>query len=302
MSFFDTFTQMLVILFAIAAGYMANKLGYLNDDTNRRLTKVVLNISMPCMILASVMTSENLPDMQTLLALFKMITVFYAVGVVFMLALPRFLGGPSKQKGVWRYGLLFPNTAFIGYPVLQTLFGPGAVFYGVVLNLPFNLMSYSLGPLMLGGKRRVTLKYLCTPALVSSAISLLIVLVRIQTPALLGEMVDFVGDLTVPLSLLILGSILAGMPVKQVFSMPRMWLFALIRLLVMPIVLLMLLRPLELGAMVYGVAVIEMAMPVAINGVMLSMEYDGDSGCMAQAIFLTTMLSIVTIPLVAMLL
>ena len=302
MSFFDTFGQMLVILFAIATGYFANKLGYFNEEINRKLTKVVLNISMPCMILASVITGDDLPDIETLLSLCKMIVVFYGVGAVFLLALPRFLGGTAQQKGVWRYGLLFANTAFIGYPVIQALFGPGAVFYGVVLNLPFNLMSYSLGPLMLGGRGRFSWKCLCTPALITSVISLIIVLTRLQTPTLPGEMVAFVGDLTVPLSLLILGSILAGMPVRQVFSMPRMWIFALIRLLVMPLVLLVLLRPMELGSAVYRVAVIEMAMPVAVNGAMLCMEYDGDIDCMAQTIFVSTMLSMVTIPLIAMLL
>lgn len=300
MSFFHTFAQMLVILFAIVIGYAANKLGYLNEEMNRRLTKVILNLSMPCMILASVMTNDDLPDLQIMLALLKMIVAFYGLEAVFMLVLPRFLGGSSRQKGVWRYGLLFPNTAFIGYPVLQTLFGAGAVFYGVVLNLPFNILSYSLGPLMLGGKRRFTWKSLCTPALTASFLSLLIVLVRLPTPALLGEMMDFVGGLTVPLSLVTLGSILAGMPVKRVLSMPRMWIFSLIRLLVLPAVMLVLLRPLGLDSVVYGVAVIEMAMPVAVNGAMLSMEYGGDVECMAQTIFVTTLLSMVTIPVVAM--
>ena len=300
MSFLDTFCQMLVILFAIALGYLANKLGYFSEEGNRKLTKVVLNITMPCMILASVMTSDNLPDMQSMLSLLKMIVLFYGVGVVFLLVFPKFLGGSDQQKGVWRYGLLFPNTAFIGYPVLQALFGGGAVFYGVILNLPFNLLSYSLGPLMLGGKRRFNWKSLCTPALITSFISLIIVLTRLRTPVLLGEMTAFVGDMTVPFSLLILGSVLAEMPIKQVFSMPRMWVFALIRLLLMPAALLVLLRPMGLVSMVYGVAVIEMAMPVAVNGAMLCMEYDGDTQCMAQTIFVSTMLSMVTIPVVAM--
>ena len=93
MSFLDTFCQMLVILFAIALGYLANKLGYFSEEGNRKLTKVVLNITMPCMILASVMTSDNLPDMQSMLSLLKMIVLFYGVGVVFLLVFPKFLGG-----------------------------------------------------------------------------------------------------------------------------------------------------------------------------------------------------------------
>lgn len=302
MTLFATLEKMIVLLFAIAMGYAANKLGYLNEDTNRRLTKLVLNILLPCMILASVMTGSALPENRVIFSVLKMAVVFYGLEFVFMLVLPKFLGGTVKQKGVWKYACMFSNTAFIGYPVIEALLGNTAVFYGVILVLPYNVLTYTLGPVLLGGEARFHWSVLRTPTMIASLASLILALSRVPTPALAGQVLDFVGDAAIPLSLLVLGSVLAGMKVKHVLLMPRMWIFSAFRLLIMPFVLLLLLRPMALDPVVLGVGVMEMAMPVAVNGVMLSMEYDGDTESMAQTIFFTTILSMVTIPVAALLL
>ena len=83
------------------------------------------------------------------------------------------------------------------------------------------------------------------------------------------------------------------------FSSPRLWILSALRLLALPVILCFILRAVGVDAMILGVAVTQMAMPVAVNGTMLSMEYGGDTGSMAQITFLSTLLSIVTIPLIA---
>ena len=302
MSFFDTFSEMLVILFAMAMGFLAHRLGFLNGETDRRLTKLLLNITMPAMIVAAVVNGENMPGVQTILSVLGVSAVFYLFEFAFVLAAPRFLGGTAAQRGVWRYALAFPNVAFIGYPVAVALFGPEALFYAVILVMPFNLLSYTLGPLMLAGAARFQWKQLLSPCVVAAVIALILALAGLRPPALVGEMLGFVGDITVPLSLVMIGSLLSDLPARQVFASPRIWALAALRLLVMPAALLVLLRALNVETMVLGIAVTQMAMPVAVNGTMLSMEYGGDTDAMAQATFLTTLGSIVTIPAVAALL
>ena len=186
MNFWDVFGEMLVILFAIAAGYAANRLGYLGGEADQKVSKLLLNITMPAMIVAAVITGEELPELGTILSILEVGVVFYLLEAVFALVVPRFLPGTQGQKGVWRYALAFPNVGFIGYPV---------------------------------------------------AVALCLVL-----------------------------------------------------------------RALGIDSLVLGIAVTQMAMPVAVNGTLLSMEYGGDTECMAQITFLTTAASIVTIPIVAVLL
>ena len=221
MSFFDVLSEMLVILFAIVAGIVAKRLGYLGGETDQKLSKLLLNITMPAMILASVITGDELPEASVILSVLEVAAVFYVLSFAVALLVPRFLSGTPAQKGVWRYALSFPNVGFIGYPVAVALFGEGALFYAVVLVLPFNLLSYSLGPLMLAGATRFRWQQLLSPCIVSSVAALVLALTRLQPPALVGEMLDFVGDITVPLSLLVVGSFLADIPAGKVFHSPE---------------------------------------------------------------------------------
>lgn len=299
MSFFDTLCEMLVILFAMAAGFLAHRLGYLGGETDQKLSRVILNITMPAMIVGTVITGDALPELAEILAVLKAALVFYLLELAFALTVPRLLGGTPGQKGVWRFGLVFANVAFIGYPVAEALFGPEALFYAVILVMPFNLLSYTLGPLMLVGAKRFHWRQAVTPCTVAAVAGLFLALTRLRPPAIVGECLSFVGNVTVPLSLLVVGSLLAGLPMGQVLRSPRLWCLSVLRLLVMPAVLFVILRAMGTEAMLLGITVIEMAMPVAINGSMLCMEHGGDTECMAQATLLTTAASIVTIPMIA---
>ena len=294
---------MLVILFGMAMGYLAHRLGYLGGETDQKLSKIILNITMPCLIVASVATGDELPGAAEILSVLKVAAVFYGMELLLSTVVPRLLGGTDKQKGVWRYTLVFPNMAFIGYPVVVALFGPEALFYAVILVLPFNLLAYSLGPLMLAGRAKFRWQQLTSPCIIASVIALVVALGHIRLPAIVGECAGFVGNLTTPLSLLVVGSLLAGLTVGKVFASPRLWALTAVRLLVLPALLWLLLGWMNVEPpMVAGIAVILMAMPTAVNGSMLSMEYGGDTECMAQITFLTTLVSIITIPVVSALL
>lgn len=303
MSVFAVFQEMLVILFGMAMGYLAHRLGYLGGETDQKLSKIILNITMPCLIVASVATGDELPGAAEILSVLKVAAVFYGMELLVSAVVSRLLGGTDKQKGVWRYTLVFPNMAFIGYPVAVALFGPEALFYAVILVLPFNLLAYSLGPLMLAGRAKFRWQQLTSPCIIASVIALVVALGHIRLPAIVGECAGFVGDLTTPLSLLVVGSLLAGLTVGKVFASPRLWALTAVRLLVLPALLWLLLGWMNVEPpMVAGIAVILMAMPTAVNGSMLSMEYGGDTECMAQITFLTTLVSIITIPVVSALL
>ena len=302
MSFWDTLAEMLVLLFAILCGFAANRLGILGGQVDRKISKLLLNITMPAMILGAVGSGEALPEPAVVLDVLKTALVFYGLEFAFALAVPPLLGGTPGQKGVWRYTLAFPNVGFIGYPVAVALFGPGALFYAVILVLPFNLLSFTLGPLMLTGAKRFSLRHMLSPCILAAALALVLALVGLQPPAVAGEALEFVGSVTVPLSLMFVGSLLAGLPLGRMLASPRLWILTAVRLLVMPAALCPILGLLGTERLILGIAVTQMAMPVAVNGSLLCMEYGGDAECMAQITFVSTLASIVTIPIIAALL
>ena len=299
MSFFDTFCEMLVIFFAIAMGYLANRLKIMGGEMDQKVSKLLLYITVPAMSLGSVLARETLPPIGEILSILGIAAVFYGMELVFALVVPRLLGGTPGQKGVWRYGMMFPNVGFIGYPVVVALFGQDALFYAVILVLPFNMLSYSMGPLLLTGAKRFDWKQFFTPCVVSSVLALVLALARVQLPALVGETLNFVGDMTVPLSLLLVGSLLAGLPVGKVFSSIRLWILSALRLLILPAVLALVLSVIDVSPIVKGVAIVQAAMPMAVNGSMLCLEYGGDTETMAQATFITTLSALITIPILA---
>ena len=297
MNFMDTFNEMVVILFAVGIGYLAHRLGYLGGEINQKLSKLILNITTPALILSSMANEENLPSVGEVLSILFVAVVFYAMEFVFALIVPKLVGGTPKEIGVWRFLLCFPNVGFIGYPLVEAIFGHTGLFYAVILVMPFNLLNYSLGPLMLSGKIRFHWKQLLSPCILMALLTLILTLAGIHVQPMIGAMAEIVGDVNIPLSLLVLGSMLAGMSARKVLTSVRMWILSAVRLLAMPAALGVVLHLMGTDPLVLGVAVAQMAMPVAVNGTMLCLEFDGDVDAMAQVTFMTTVLSIVTIPL-----
>ena len=299
MSFLDTLNQMLVILFAVAMGYLAHRLGYLGGETNQKLSKIVIHIGIPALTLAAVINNSDGPGLEELKGVAWTILVFYALSFGLALLLPRFIGGTKLQQGVWRFSMVFSNAAFVGYPVVEGLFGAEGLFYAVMLVLPMTLFNFTLAPLMLSGTLRFDWRKLITPGTVCAILALAMTLTGWRPPAMVGEMMDLVGDITIPLSLLVLGSMLASMPGKSVFSSPRLWVLSAVRLFLMPGILALVLRGLRTDPLLMSVAVIQIGMPVAVNGSMMCMEFGGDAETMAKGVFLSTVLCILTIPIVA---
>ena len=102
MSFLDTLSEMLVLLFAIAAGFLANRMGILGGGTDKKISRLLLAITLPSMILGSVCTGEALPEAGVVLGALGVAAVFYLLEFAFVLAAPPLLGGTPGQKGVWR--------------------------------------------------------------------------------------------------------------------------------------------------------------------------------------------------------
>ena len=127
-------TVMITLFAIVVVGYVAGKLGYLGGTFDKRLSKLVIDITCPALILSSAMTGE-LPDRQYILPLLLISVITYTVltGVAFLL--PRFLTRRQEEQGVIGFALMFGNVGFMGYPVVASIFGHEAIFYAAVLNV-----------------------------------------------------------------------------------------------------------------------------------------------------------------------
>lgn len=302
--------KMIELFIIILVGYGTSKLGVLNVQVKASLSRLILNVAMPCTILASVLTSETLPDATTIFRL--LIVSFLTYIILFLLAklTARVLRLKGTQKGAAEFGIMFSNVGFIGFPVTAAVFGSSAIFYTSVFNMPFNLLCYSVGILMLqngndGQKmdRTIlmdTVKKALNPGFFSAVIALALALMKFQGPAWIGDTTELIGGITTPGALLIIGMALAEMPVKDMFSNVKAYIFTVISVVVTPLVMYLIFRPfVSADPLLLGVMTIISAMPVATAGTMLCVSYGGDEKFMAQVTFLTTLASVVTIPVFA---
>lgn len=317
MDFLPIFTKMIELFAIIIIGFIANKFGILKQSSKQALTKIVLNITLPCTILSSVMNSNNLPSLDKIG--FLLLIAFLTYVLYFVIAkLTTFLFRiKGEKKGIIEFALIFSNVGFIGYPVTEAIFGADAIFYTCVFNIPFNVLCYSIGVALINPNRDKKtdntnswqdkkslylkkIKSLLTPAFVASVMALIMAAFTATGPKILGNVTEMVGAMTTPSALMIIGSTLADMPLKSTFTDIKAYAVSLVSVIITPLIAYFVFLPMcSNDAMLLGEAVVISGMPVATSGTMLCVDYGVDEKFMAQLTFITTVLSVVSIPLIA---
>lgn len=298
----------IVILFSIVAvGYLAKKLHVMDAELDRKLSKLILSTALPAMILGSVLGASELPGFESILLAFGLACLCYLVLIVVALVVVAALRIHPGHRGVFRFMCVFGNVGFIGFPMLQAIFGPEALIYGSVFNLPFNLLVFTVGAWFLtqdnetGAKVKVNVRTFLTPTIVACLSAVVLALLGVHAVPIVGDALNALGAMTAPAALLVVGSSLAAIPARELVGGPRLWICALVRLVGAPLVVWALFRPFVPDPMMLAILVVIAGMPVATNGTMLCYQYGGDTKTMAQGTFISTVAAIATIPLLVML-
>jgi predicted permease len=294
---------MVVLFLVLALGYVGNKAKVLNSESNKQMSRLILNITMPCTVLYSVMNGAVSATGRDALVFILFALASFAIIYIIAWPVPRLLRFPSEDRGIVRFLLAFGNIAFMGYPVIQAIYGDGALFYVTLLNIPFNLLLFSLGIILTSGKReKLSLKLFLTPTLFASLISVLIFAFKLTMPKIIADTASLVGHMTTPGAMLVIGSTLAEIPVRDVFSVKKLYPVVFVRLVLIPVAVWLVLRLFVADPQALGILTVEAAMPTATAAAMLSLQYGGNDKLASKGVFLTTLFSVVTIPLLLYLL
>ncbi len=312
--------QTLVLFLLMAAGFAAGRLRLLEGATRRALSRLLVAFILPCLIVASMQRPLS-PELrsQAFTALGLSFAV-YAAAFPLALAFARLLRVRGAEGGVHVFACVFSNVAFMGFPVMEAFFGKESVFLTSIYNIPFQLLAFSVGASMIahglgGGPRaeaagaagaggaggRMSLADFVTPAGVSSFVGFALFLLEIRLPGPLLRAATLLGDTTTPLASLLIGSSLSGSS-PRAFLSPRVWLTSAYRLLLFPLALYAGLRALGFEGLLLGMPVVIAAMPVAANASILAEASGGDAETASRLVFVSTALSLATLPLLAALL
>ena len=295
------FEQMLVMLILLVVGVIAAKAGVMDEESSRRFTSFNLLIPQSCMILNSILGADIEVSPGRVAVILGTGILMYAILVCIGMLVPQIYRCKPGDKGIYSFMTIFGNVGFMGIPIASALFGSEAALYAALLNIPFNVLAYTFGIALLsssGKKGPINWRLLLNVPLIVSLLCVVLLCFHVRLSGPLGRAVDMLGDMILPSSMIIIGASLGRQKLKDVFGDWRVYLFAPMRLVVVPVVLWAIMHLFVKDPVFLGTMTLQGAMPVAAFATMLSIEYGGNVEMASKTVFVTTVLSVITIPLV----
>lgn len=306
--------QMLVLFIIMIIGCIAYKTGLITDETAKKLSGIVVNISNPALILSGVIGNDTVTGQELI------ITMGIAIGMyVFLIAaafiVPVILRVPAESAATYRVMTIFSNIGFMGFPIISSMYGSDALLYGALFLMPYNILIYTYGIHELtknkrnekqsGGTksgRKIKWSQIFNIGAIFCIAAIVIFAFNIKLPEWINTTVSMLSATTAPLSMMVIGASLATMNFKKMFGNVRMWAFSFIKMIILPIIGTLLVRMVTDNVSIIGVTMVMLSVPVGSMTAMLASEYDGDYALSSEMVAMTTLLSVVTFPLVTMLL
>ena len=371
--------QMIVMFLMMAVGYLCYRKQILTEEVSRKVSAIVVNVANPCMILSSALTDQQMQGKELVQTL-AIVVMMYVFLLVMAQLLPRILCIQKESRGAYAAMTVFANIGFMGFPVLAAMYGNGALLYGAVFQIPFNILIYTYGVAVLTrkqgacakaepnvkaevdvktepdvkaevdvkeepnvkaevdvkaepngktgerqdaqgitaavngmseniengseqqGKLQGTVeivKKIFNIGVIACITAMLLYFLQTPVPSFLQAFITNLGNLTAPLSMMIIGASLAQMPLKELFLDKKLLLFSLVKLLLLPAVWMIMVNRVAEREILRGVCLVMMATPAGSMTAMLAQQYGGDYETASRGVALTTVLSVITMPLLA---
>lgn len=290
--------QLIQLFMMIGIGFVIAKTGLFEGDFNQKLTKFVLNLTMPCMIIASVMTTQNvtiaLKDIMISTILLVLVLPVFAYICIYLLPF-------IKHKGLYMFMMMYPNVGFMGFPLMQSIFGNESILSTAIINMSFNLSLFTLGVIVMNygqtDRPQLQLKNLLSPGVISSLIAILIYILKIELPKVIVNPITLIGNMTTPLAMIIIGATLAVYKIRDIFSDVKVYFFTIFIDVIIPIIFYPFISAFIRDAKLQEMTLIILAMPVANGAALFAKTYGQDEFLAAKTVFISTLMAIITIPL-----
>ena len=292
--------KMALLVMLLALGYLCARLKLVGPEFNKGLSKLVINVFLAGMILSSVINKKlEMTGGDVAFGLLMMtLSMLICVGIGWLS--PTLLRIKDGDKGMYRILAAFMNNGFMGFPLVAAVYGENTVFFASLSNIPFNLLLYTVGVMLLqkGDKStKFSIKSVINVPIVATLIAFVIFIFEIPMPKLVDDVADTLSAATVPLSMMCVGLSLGSVSLKEALMQPRLYGISLVRLLICPLAVWLVLRIFITNPVILGTIVILSACPSAIICTILGIQYGRDGVESSEAIFISTMLSMITIPL-----
>ena len=322
-------------------GFILNKTGLLNKAGEKTISAVVVNAANPAMVLGASINKESTIQGMELLKTFGLILVVYIILVILAWVITRVLRVPIGQRGTYQNMTVFSNIGFMGFPLVSAMFGSDAMLYASLFVIPYNVLIYTYAYFMMDSdleatgcelatekaatssegeptstacedagtpakaspaRSAATLRKIINIGTISSIVTIIIYLTQIHIPEFVESTVTHLSHLTAPLSMIVIGSSIANMKFREMFTDVRLLVFSAVKLLLIPLVGVTLIRLTGADPLFVGVCLVMLGTPIGSMTAMIAQTHGSNYELAARGVALTTVLSVVTLPLMSMIL
>jgi len=291
----QVWSQMFLLFGYVIVGYICNKFNILDERTNAKLSGFLLKVAMPATILASAFGQDGMQVGVIFRALLMTVGIYLLLPGVSKLLTKMFHWEPTVELM-----LTYSNQIFMGLPIVRSMYGESSVIYVVIFVMVFNVWIYTSGILTLHGRlteSKTMIRKMVNPGIVAALLSVVIIFMDLPAPTPIVDLLAGVGSVTTPLAMMVIGSNVAQVDLRQVLIRKDLYGIAVCKLILFPLMVrgvsLVLMGP----GMYTNVATVLAAMPTAGNVTMLCSEYEGNTSLAAQGTCICTVLSAVTLPI-----
>lgn len=333
------FQQMIVLFGMMLVGFFCYKKDWIDDHSYEKLSKIVVNILNPLLVIDGVLGKSTEGSTHKLLINLGIVILYFVFLIIISIPVVKLIHPERENVGVYRLMMIFSNVGFMGIPVISALYGSDVIIYIVFYMLGYNFLLYTYGIILARSSARDTeesimeaeivvesghtmklekrartvrtaaksnlkdnLRAIINPGTIAGLIAIVLFVCRIQVAAPVASFIKYLSQCVVPLSMILIGASMAQQELKAIFKDVRMYWFLLIRLILIPVLVALCVRNLPVDSQILGVFILMLAMPVGSIVVLVAMEEGADSACCTRGSVVSTLLSIITIPIIALLL
>lgn len=308
------FGQMLVLLAMMLTGAFVYKKKWLGEEGSANLSKLVVNVFNPLLVISGVLGDTDAISREKIIGNVQLVILYYVIAVVFGMLLAWVLHPPKNLKSIYVLMATFSNLGFMGIPVAKSLYGSEGVVYVSFYILIYNVIVYTYGMSLARRAAREksgmdntektnlsdSFKRMINPGVVAALLALLIFAMGIRMPAPVVSLCEYMGNTTIPLSMIMIGISIAKADLRSYLKDVRMYAFILLRMVALPVSAALLMRNMGFDEVVFGVFIVELSMPIGSIIGLFAKECGADDAYCMKGTVLSTLASILTIPLVGL--
>ena len=278
-------------------GVYGNKRKIITPTINKGLTNILLEITLPCLVVSSFIfdMDDELKNNIIKCFIYSPIVFIITILISYIALFPI----QSDKKIIMQFANVFSNCGFIGFPIIYSIFEGEGVIYASIFNMFFTIALWTYGIILFNGNidKKDFKKVFLNPSIIAVIIGLIIMIFNISIPEVLYSTLDLVGGVTSPLSMIIIGVILGSSNILNYLKDYTIYYSSILKLIVLPFILIIISKIINDNSIVTKTLIIITAMPAAAMTSILAEKFDKEKEYSAVIIFITTLFSLITFPL-----